>query len=168
MHWLKRFLIGAAVACALPACAGVVSAQVPRSGYIFAEVTNSNDQPVSGAAAVVYNEKGDEVGSSVSDAGGRVSLMMNRRQPERFIFRIFKSGYLTYEGVFETSGEYRNTEIKVKLISTPKSKASAARRASPSLQLVPMPDEHSPPSDSRPRRDAARASPATALRGPPK
>lgn len=167
MRWLRLLVIGAVAACALPACAGVSFAQVPAPVYMYAELTDETNQPVFGAATVVYNESGEEIASSATDPDGRTPLLMNRGR-HRFIVRILKAGYLTYEGVFETTGEYRNAEIKIKLISDPKSKTGASRRASPSLKPAPKPSGLSPPTTSRRVRAAVgRAPPYTFLQGHP-
>jgi hypothetical protein len=131
MRWLKCSARCAAVAFALLACSASASAQLPSPGYLFLEVLDEADKPVSGAATVVYDSSGKELESSATDSSGRASLFRNRSEKERFVFRVIKPGYLTYEGTLVTSGQYKREEIRIKLIPTlrPKSKADAVRRA---------------------------------------
>jgi hypothetical protein len=117
MRRLKQSLILAAAVGVLFVCADIALAQVPSSGYIFLEATDQSDKPVFSAAAVVYDESGNEVGSSATDKQGKVSLLQNRSDKKKYIFRVIKSGYLTYEGVFETSGQYNRVTINIKLVS---------------------------------------------------
>jgi hypothetical protein len=123
----------AAAVCALLACSTAASAQLPSPGYFFLEVLDEADKPMSGAATVVYDSSGKEVESSVTNPSGRAPLFRNRYGTERFVFRVIKPGYLTYEGTLVPSGEYKREETSVKLISSrkPKSIADALRRAAP-------------------------------------
>ena len=116
MRRLKHSLILVSAIGILCLCADNASAQIPPSGYIFLEVTDTAEKPVFSAAAVVYDQAGNEVASSITDREGTVNLLMNRNDKKKFGFRVIKSGFLTYEGVFETSGEYINVRIKVRLI----------------------------------------------------
>jgi hypothetical protein len=131
MRWLKCSARCAAAAFALLACSTAVSAQVPSPGYFFLEVSDEADKPVSGAATVVYDSSGKELESSVTDSSGGAALFRNRYEKERFVFRVIKPGYLTYEGTLVTSGPYTRERIRIKLVPAlrPKSKAAAARRA---------------------------------------
>ena len=131
MRWLKCSARCAAVAFALLACSASASAQVPLPGYFFLEVLDEADNPVSGAATVVYDSSGKELESSATDSSGGAALFRNRYETQRFAFRVIKPGYLTYEGTFVTSGQYTREMIRIKLTPTlrPKSKAAAVRRA---------------------------------------
>src|SRR3954469_24782019 len=131
MRWLKCSARCAAAAFALLACSASASAQLPSPGYFFLEVLDEADKPVSGAATVVYDRSGKELESSATNSSGRASLFRNRSEKERFVFRVIKPGYLTYEGTLVTSGPYKREEIRIKLIPShrPKSKADAVRRA---------------------------------------
>jgi hypothetical protein len=172
MRKLKKSLILAAAA-ALLVCADNASAQLPSPGYIFLEATDQADKPVVSAAAVVYDESGKEVGSSATDREGKATLLQNSREKKKFIFRVIKSGYLTYEGVFETSGEYKHVEIKVKLISAtnPGTKTEKGRQSvSAHTVNLPMlePGGPSPPSNQTGIRDAnLRASSSIVLQAHP-
>jgi hypothetical protein len=168
MRRLKLLVICATAVCALLACASVASAQVPYPGYIFAEVTDETDKPVGRATAVVYNSSGEEVGSSFTNAEGKVRLLENRNGQERFIFRIIKRGYVTHEGVFELSGQYKNAGIKVKLISNSRPKPKANATTPQNLKRAAASAGPSPPTVSRRLRGAgSRASPARVLREHP-
>ena len=163
MHRLKCLAQCAAVAFALLACATAASAQVPYQGYFFLEASDEAGKPVSGAATVVYDSSGKELESSATDAGGRARLFRNRDGSERFVFRVIKPGYITYEGTFTTSSQYKNEVISIKLIASqrPKSKADAVR-------LPPAPASPPPPSDSTGARRRVRFAPAyRPSRGPP-
>jgi hypothetical protein len=131
MRWLKCSARCAAAAFALLACSTAVSAQLPSPGYFFLEVSDEADKPVSGAATVVYDSSGKELESSSTDSSGRAALFRNHPQAERFVFRVVKPGYQTYEGTFVTSGQYKREQIRIKLTPTlrSKSKADAVRRA---------------------------------------
>lgn len=131
MRWLKCSARCAAVAFALLACSASASAQVPPPGYFFLEVLDEADKPVSGAATVVYDSSGKELESSATDSSGGAALFQNRYETQRFVFRVIKPGYLTYEGTFVTSGQYKREQIRIKLTPTlrPKSKADAVHRA---------------------------------------
>jgi hypothetical protein len=127
MRWLKCSARCAAAAFALLACSTAASAQVPPDGYFFLEVLDEADKPVSGAATVVYDSSGKELESSATDSSGQAALFRNRYQTERFVFRVIKPDFLTYEGTFVTSGQYKREQIRIKL--SPKPKADAVRRA---------------------------------------
>lgn len=135
MRKLKQSLILAAAAGALLVFADNASAQQLSTGYIFLEAKGQADKPVVSAAAVVYDESGKEVGSAATNREGRASLFRNSDAKKKFVFRVIKSGYLTYEGVFETSGQYTHVEIQVQLISAfgPEPRAGGVRRTSLSL-----------------------------------
>jgi hypothetical protein len=157
-------------ACALLACANVTSAQELAPGYAFAEVTDETDQPVSGAVAVVHNEAGDEIGSSVTTPEGLASLVMNGYEKKSFIVRVIKRGYVTYEGEFKTTGaHYENIRVKIQLVplSKPRSKTRAERRASSTLKRPPTPAGPSPPRARRTRTARSRASPSRFLHAYP-
>ncbi|MCU1267597.1 MAG: hypothetical protein JWM21_3915 [Acidobacteria bacterium] len=117
MRGIERLLMGMIWACILLACATVASAQLPTMGYAFAEVIDETKKPLVGAAAVVYNESGAEVGGSITDGSGRARLVQNVDGKRSYVIRVIKSGYQTYESVFEPSGHYNNTEIKIKLVA---------------------------------------------------
>ena len=122
------------------ACANIATAQVPSPGYAFLEVKDEKDKPVSGAAVVVYDKSGKEIGGWVTDPGGKAPLLRKNRGAERYVLRVIKAGYLTYEGVIETSEQYwRNDEIKIKLVSLSKSKSKGERRPSPLPVRTPSP-----------------------------
>lgn len=161
MRKLKQLVILAAAIGGLFACADNALAQLPSPGYIFLEAKDQADKPVVSAAAVVYDESGKEVGSSATDKEGKANLLQNSREKKKFIFRVIKSGYLTYEGVFETSGEYNHVEIKVKLISatSPGTKTEKGRQTVSAQTMnmpVPAPAGPSPPSDQIGIRGASR------------
>lgn len=130
MCWLKRSIQCAAFAFALLACSTAASAQELSRGYFFLEVLDEAGKPVSGASAVVYDSTGREAASSVTEAGG-ARLFQNSSDTTRYIFRVIKSGFVTYEGTFVTSGTYRQEHLRVKLIRLPalKPKAGDARHA---------------------------------------
>lgn len=130
MRWLKRSAQCAAAAFALLACSAAASAQIPSPGYFFLEVNDEADNLVPGAATVVYDSAGKELESSVTDEYGHARLLQNREGTERFVFRVTKSGFVTYEGTFVTSGRYARKEIHIKLMRSlaPKPKAGDARR----------------------------------------
>jgi hypothetical protein len=94
-------------------------------------VLDEADKPVSDAATVVYDSLGKELESSATGSSGRATLFRNRYQPERFVFRVIKFGYMTYEGTFVTSGQYKQEVISIKLTPSlrPKSIADAVRGA---------------------------------------
>jgi hypothetical protein len=119
MRWLRCSVRCAAGAFALLACSTVASAQVPSPGYFFLEALDEADKPVSGAATVVYDSSGKEVESSATDSKGRASLFRNRYGTERFVFRVIKPGFLTYEGTLVSSGQYKREEIRIRLIRSP-------------------------------------------------
>lgn len=120
-------------AALLLASAAVAAAQVPMPGYVFAEVTDETDKPVTSATTVVYDQTGSEVGSSATNSKGSSALIVNTDAKSSFIVRVLKSGYQTYEGRFETTGQYRNFEIKIKLVPlSHKRPATRALRAPPS------------------------------------
>lgn len=171
MRWLKRTIICVAAAYASLVCANVTLAQEMSPGYAFAEVKDETDQPVFGAAVVVYKETGEEVGSSSTNAQGRAALFRKTRSEQRFIVRVLKSGYLTYEGVLDSSREnwWRDDEIKIKLVSLskPKSRTGSAGRASSPLKRMPARAGPSPPSDSYIRDADRRVSASRVLRGHP-
>jgi hypothetical protein len=137
-----------AAGCALLACAFVASAQELPPTYLFAEVKDEREQPVSGATVVAYDEKGEERGSSGTNVDGYAPLFYVGRYPVRLIVRVMKAGYQTYEGVPEMTylDGWRTTAlVRIKLIS--KAKAAGGRRAqssSPS-KLRPAPNGKSPP-----------------------
>ena len=124
VRWRGKFVIGAAVVCALAACTREATAQeVPRS-YVFLEVLDDLDRPVSAAVAVTYNESGEEVGSGVTDSAGVVQVLETTWHRESIlIFRVLKPGYLTSEAVSKSSTGHRwsNERLKIKLVrvSTP-------------------------------------------------
>lgn len=152
-RWLRPLIIGAATCCALLLSASASSAQLPSPGYSFAEVTDETDRPVFGAGVAVYNGLGDEIAASVTDSVGSVRLVMNGYVRERFIVRIIKTGCLTYEGVFETSGAYRNSLIKIKMICESRPKVSA--KVSAKSFVKPVPSGPSPPANYSRARDRA-------------
>ncbi|HEX8708786.1 MAG TPA: carboxypeptidase-like regulatory domain-containing protein [Pyrinomonadaceae bacterium] len=159
MRWLKRSGRFAAAAAALLWCVAAASAQEISPGYTFVEVKDGKDRPVVGASAAAYNEAGEEVASSVTDATGKARLISKRRgerQRQRFIVRVVKPGYLTYEGVIENSGAqwWHNETIEVKLIPLPRpgSEAGSERRAAP-----PSRRRRAPPAGPAPPPGARRA-----------
>ena len=165
MKWLKRSVQCLVAACAPAAFACAASAQIPPPGYTFAEVTGEDGKPVSGATPVVYNESGEELTSSVTDSEGKSVLIRNDYQQGRFILRVIKRGFATYEGGFEPAGgRYVSGGIKIKL--TPargrKRKAVDKRRAASAFKRAPTPTGPSPP-DSRRARTASSITP----RAPP-
>lgn len=154
MKWLKCAAQCLAAACAVAAFACSASAQIPPPGYTFAEVTDEDGKPVSGATTVVYNESGEEAASSVTDSEGRSVLIQNGYRQGHFILRVIKRGFATYEGVFEPAGaQYVSGSIKIKL--TParvrKRKAVDKRRAASAFKRAPTPTGPSPPASSRVR-----------------
>ncbi len=160
-RWLKRSsLCAAVVVCAWASCVGTASAQQLSPGYTFADVTDEADQPVAGAVAVVYKESGEEAATTVTIMEGRASLMVNGYEKKRFVFRIIKPCYRTYEGAFETSGKYTpNTIIRVKLVSLckPKPKPSGTEQKSPTPSSTPRPaPPPSGPSPPTPRANSCR------------
>lgn len=142
MRWLKCSARCAAAAFALLACSASASAQVPPNGYFFLEVLDEADKPVSGAATVVYDSSGKELESATTDESGGAHLFRNRYETTRFVFRVIKPGYLTYEGTLVTSGQYTNERISINLVSTlkPKSKTDAVRRAATRARPSPTSD----------------------------
>ncbi len=163
MRWLKCSARCAAAAFALLACSTAASAQVPLPGYFFLEVLDEADKPVSGAATIVYDSSGKEQESSSTDSSGHASLFRNRSGTERFVFRVIKPGYLTYEGTLVTSSQYKNEQISIKLIPSlrPKSKTDDVRRTTTRARS-------SPPSDLlRARSVTRRAQLYRASRGHP-
>jgi hypothetical protein len=142
MRRFKQSLMLAAAVGTLFACANIASAQVPSPGYIFLEAIDQADKPVFSAAAVTYDESGNEVASSVTDKKGEASLFRNSSEKKKFVFRVIKSGYLTYEGIFETSGQYDNVKIKIRLIS-------ASR---PGTKEGKVPEPLPPPTTVKPKR----------------
>jgi hypothetical protein len=167
MRWLKCSARCAAAAFALLACSASASAQVLPPGYFFLEVLDEADKPVAGAATVVYDSSGNEMESSATNSS-RTFLFRNRDAGERFVFRVIKPGYLTYEGTLVTSGLSRNEMISIKLIPSlgPKSKADAVRRAA--TLHAPTRARPSPSSNiSRARSGTPRAQAYVASRGHP-
>lgn len=155
MKWLKRVVQCLVAAYATAAFAGTASAQIPPPGYTFAEVTDEDGKPVSGATTVVYNESGEESASSVTDSEGKSILIQNGRQQEHFILRVIKRGFVTYEGRFEPAGgQYVSGSIKIKLTHARGRKRKAVvgkQRDASAFKRAPTPTGPSPPDSRRVR-----------------
>ena len=154
MKWLKRAVQCLVAACATAAFACAASAQIPSPGYTFAEVSDEDGKPVSGATTVVYNESGEESASSVTDSEGKSLLIQNGYQQGHFILRVIKRGFVTYEGRFEPAGgRYVSGTIKIKLTHARgrKRKAVGKRRAASAFKRAPTPTGPSPPYSHRAR-----------------
>jgi hypothetical protein len=137
--------------CFILLCDLIASAQVPPPRYGFVTVTNESGSPVTDAVVVIYNGSGEEIYQQLTDYGGKVFIYKERvdiiiqeqkeslNKNSKCVFRIIKTGYLTYEKALEgdlTGGvflidhrhPYGATGLNITLERNPNSKIGSARR----------------------------------------
>jgi len=141
-------------------CCRGIEAQVAPPSYSFIEVTDESGLPIAGAAAVIYDDSGEEIRHWLSDDAGSVHIWgykselairepwLKKSDNSSNVLRITRSGYRTYESVLERNlldklpdrRDEAGITIKVKLVRRPKSKIS-------SLRAIPWVDSahHRPP-----------------------
>lgn len=163
-RWLKPSAISTAAIVVLLACVKITPAQLPSPGYVFLEITDEASQPVSGAAAVFYDNKGNELASSISDPAGRASFNKGYGGiPNLVVIRVVKQGYVTLESTLDKEqnySRYYDDKIKLVLFSKRGPKANRAPRTSAprrSSKRAPPPTAHSSPTKSDGKRAPPRA-----------
>lgn len=166
-QWLKPLAISTATIFVLLVCAKIAPAQLPSPGYVFLEITDEANKPIGGAAAVFYDNKGNELSSTVSDPSGRAHFYKGYgRGPDHLVVRVIRHGYLTHESILERGSEYsRDDRVKIKLVSLSKFRhktVQSPRAPAPtrSTKRAPPPTGLSPPTKTGHKR----ARPSTAYR----
>ena len=128
------------VAISILAGAKPIAAQVMPPGYVFVEVSDQTGKPVSGAAVVLYDLEGREIGSSITDPDSRAAInkqthYYSGQKAQKFIVRITKPGYLTQEVLLPVSDRFWESEaVKSQLIHLQPEKKTPANRPKPARQ----------------------------------
>jgi|ERR1051325_6504536 hypothetical protein len=150
--WVKRVLLYIAAIFVLGCSGKIASAQLMSPGYVFVEVSDEAARPVSGAAVVLYNLDGSEIGSNVTEKSGLASMRKQSYRPGgKLILRVIKSGYATKEVTLDTDAAYwKDENLKIKLLAVSK----------PARKDVPAPRK------SKPARASKRAPPVSGLSPP--
>lgn len=142
---LRISLCGVAVTGGVLCSNSTVSAQIPPPGYIFVDVRDESDKPVANVTGIVYNAAGAEVGSAVTDQRGEAALIQNREAGSDWIFRIIKSGYVIYEDIIKTTGQYSNVRVAVKLVRRARSQLVTPQGTAPPAKARASPRGLAPP-----------------------
>ena len=140
--WLKRLSFSIGITFTLGCCANIASAQLPSPGYVFVELSDEASRPVSGAAVVLYDLKGNEIGSNVTDQKNQASIRRRSYHSEgKLIVRVVKPGFVTQEVMVDTTPReyWQILELKLKLVAVSK----------PGGKVTPAPRKQKPARSSK-------------------